>query len=192
MATKIQFEKNEQGMVFRCVDSARYLMAWLFGLPITIVYFYMVTVIGLAGVAGMYDAIMLMGIIFLYPLLIVVTNMVQVPLINPQWLYTSVKRLWVDNNDNMIFKYGLFPFCFRRKFLRKNIDCLRIVKHKWGRGFGFFQYVFSPAKLFSLVIVLDNGKMYYLAENETQNGVLTDEGAKLAEYLNINFQDQTD
>ena len=191
MMTRIIFKQTENQAVFRYENMAQFLSAWLLSLPLTIGYLYMVVILLVNGIKSYGDLLIMTVIVTIYFLLMIVTNAAQVPLLNPQWIFTARKKLDLIDEQEAVLQYGAYPICVRRRFPIQDIERLQLVKQKWGRGFGFFLYFISLANLFSLTLTLKNRKKVYLVDNETKNGTLFEEGIKLAEYLGVPFEDES-
>lgn len=173
MSARIVFKQDKEKnlAVFRYYNLPRFLMALLVSLPIIACFIYFLIVIFIAGVDDIGDLLSVLAILLIYFLLMIGSNMFQVPVLNPQWIFTSIRKLTIKNMGTVSFRYGFFPISFSRQLLIEDIEKLQMVKQYHGRGLGFF--------------------LYYLSDNETRNGFLAEEGKKLAEHLNTLFKDGT-
>ena len=187
MSSRILFEQTENLAWFRYEHLAKYLTSVLISLPVTICCFFVI-IIFITELRTFVDLVIDAAIVVCYFLLMIGSNVCQAPLINPQWLFTSIRRLKIENKQEALLQYGYFPVCFRRRFQVKDIETIQLVKQRYGRGFDFFRYFISQANLHSLILILKDKKRIYLVDNETRNGVLAEGGAKLAWHLQIPFQ----
>jgi len=185
----IKFEKSDEaGGMFIYRRMAEYIVAWLIGLPVTLAYLFFLVQLVVSD--WPFLSFLFHGaLIAAFPILIVVTNLARFPLINPQWIFTSVRSLRVRPDGTAALRLGMFPVCLKRSFSRNDIEQIVLVRQKHGRGLAFFYYfTFAGVSLYSLYLQTAENKKYYLAVNETQNGRLEEEGRKLAGFLDIPFE----
>lgn len=184
MNTTIQFMIRDNGMgIFKYRQLADYLAAWFLSIPITIAYF------GLTSWA-VPKLFVLSTPLFLF--LMIVTNAVRCPIINPQWVLTSIRTLEIIPQQKVIFRVGVFPLCLQRSCSPLAIDRIVLMKQPHGKGMGYFYYWLTAGiNLYALYILTKTNTRYYLATNEVKNGWLLDEGTKLATFLQVPFEENS-
>jgi hypothetical protein len=167
--------------VFECRRTAQYVVAWLVGIPLTIAC-------GVIAFDFLREGSFLYAVVtaLALPLLILITNMMRAPFINPQWIFTAIRKL-VVTPESAVASLGYWPLRFRRSIPRADISKLVLEKQRWGRGVGFFEHFHSPGNIYALYLVYGDERRAYLVDNEPRNGLLQDEGRHLSQFLAVPF-----
>lgn len=186
----IEFSLNKDKTAsFKYRRWAEFVAAWLFGVPITIGYFSILILLLFIDRDFRIQTMILFLVIIItaFPFAVMVTNAVHLPVLNSIGIFTEIRTLICKPREEVVFRLGFYPFCISKTIPVQSIEKVELIRHRYGKGLGFFYYWTSLGKLHSLRLVTREGKHYYLAVNEEKNGLLSDEGRKLSEFIDRSF-----
>jgi hypothetical protein len=189
----IEFSINDDNIgFFKYRRWAEYLASWVFAVPITLAYLTMFIIVLMSDLrsASTLNPYFYLVLAFAFPMAMVITNAVHLPVINPHWIFTEVRTLIIKPNTDAVLRWGFFPACIQKNIERKNIKQVVLYRHNYGRGLGFLYFWLTQGHLHSLCILTHDNKRYYVAKNEVKDGWLAEEGRKISEFLEIPFDEK--
>jgi hypothetical protein len=189
----IKFSINESNTgLFKYRRWAEYLASWIFAVPITLAYLTMFITFLLSDLksASPVNWVFYFLLALIFPIAMVITNAVHLPLLNPHWVFTEVRTLTIKPKSDAMLRQGFFPICIQNTIAKKEIKQVKLYRHNYGKGLGFLYFWLTQGHLHSLCILTYDNKRYYVAKNEVKDGWLAEEGRKLSEFLEIPFDEK--
>lgn len=188
----IEFSVDKDGVAFfKHRRWAEYIAAWILGVPIFLGYFgFMIYIMVFDANAPFQNGVLLhLFLITAFPLAMIITNAVHLPMFNPHWIFTEVRTLILKPDAAPILRLGFPPVSIQKSIPADTIERIELQRHKYGKGLGFFYFWITQGHLHSLYILTNDNKRYYLAMNEVKDGWLSDAAKKLSEFLNVPFEE---